>query len=31
MHKITSEITVMSSTQEFFDFTGGTFCGIPCV
>ena len=31
MHKIISEITVMSSTQEFFDFTGGTFCGIPNV
>ena len=31
VHKIISEITVMSSTQEFFDFTGGTFCGIPRV
>ena len=31
MHKIISEITVMSSTQDFFDFTGGTFCGIPRV
>ena len=31
VHKIISEITVMSSTQEFFDFTGGTFCGIPHV
>merc|ERR1711974_219169 len=31
MHKIISEITVMSSTQEFFYFTGGTFCGIPQV
>ena len=31
MHKIISEITVMTSTQEFFSFTGGTFCGIPNV
>ena len=31
VHKIISEITVMSSTQEFFDFTGATFCGIPNV
>ena len=29
IHKIISEITVMTSTQDFFDFTGGTFCGIP--
>ena len=30
-HRIVSQITLMSSVQEFFEYVSGTVCGIPFI
>ena len=31
IHRIVSQITLMTSVQEFFEYSVGTLCGIPAI